>query len=103
MGGTNSSTYREIADAGPWIPLILLAIGWWIPVAAIIAVLFLAFRQFAYGMELTRNQFKGSLIFYYAPALVLYVAVLWSSYRAHASGKISWKGREYSVGTTGTR
>ena len=103
MGGTNSPMYREIADATPWIPLILLVLGWWIPVAAFIGIMFLAFRQFAYGMELARNQFKGSLIFYYAPALILYVAVLWSSYRAHASGKISWKGREYSVGTTGTR
>jgi hypothetical protein len=32
------------------------------------------------------------------PAVVLYVVVLWASYRSHAIGKIQWKGREYSVG-----
>lgn len=103
MGGSDKSVFREFADAIPWIPLVLLILGFRIPVAAFIGILFLAFRQFGYGMELTRNQFKGSLIFYYAAALVLYVAVLWASYRAHAKGKISWKGREYPVGAAGTR
>jgi glycosyltransferase involved in cell wall biosynthesis len=103
MGGTNQSVRREIADVIPWIPLVLLVLGFRIPIAAFLGVLFIAFRQFGYGMELTRNQFKGSFIFYYAPALVLYLGVLWASYRAHAKGKISWKGREYPVSAAGTR
>lgn len=103
MGGTNRSVLREFADAVPWIPFVLIVLGIRIPVAAFIGILFLAFRQFGYGMDLTRNQFKGSLIFYYAPAFVLYAAVLWASYRAHASGKVSWKGREYPVSAAGTR
>jgi hypothetical protein len=32
------------------------------------------------------------------PAVALYVAVLWASYRGHVKGRIQWKGREYSVG-----
>lgn len=103
MGGTNKSVLRELVDVVPWIPAVLLILGLRIPAAAFIGVLFLAFRQFGYGVELTRNQFKGSLIFYYAPALLLYAGVLWASCRAHASGKISWKGREYPVSAAGTR
>lgn len=103
MGGTNKSVLREFADAIPWIPLVLIILGIRIPVAALGGILLFTFRQFAYGADLTRNQFKGSLIFYYAPAFVLYAAVLWASYRAHASGKVSWKGREYPVSAAGTR
>ena len=103
MGGTNKSVLREFADAIPWIPIVLIILGIRIPVAAFVGILFLAFRQFGYGMDLTRNGFKGSLIFYYAPAFVLYAAVLWASYRAHAGGKVSWKGREYPVSAAGTR
>jgi hypothetical protein len=31
------------------------------------------------------------------PAVALYVGVLWASYRSHINGRITWKGREYSV------
>ncbi|GAC1621683.1 MAG: hydroxychlorobactene glucosyltransferase CruC [Candidatus Acidiferrum sp.] len=103
MGGTNQSVRKEMAGAIPWAPLLLLALGFRIPIAAFIGVLFLAFRQFGYGMELTRNRFKGSFIFYYAPAFLLYLGVLCASYRAHAKGKVSWKGREYPVSAAGTR
>jgi cellulose synthase/poly-beta-1,6-N-acetylglucosamine synthase-like glycosyltransferase len=98
MGGTNRSVLQEFSDAIPWIALVLFFLGIRIPVAALVGILFLAFRQFGYGIELTRNEFKGSLIFYYAPGFVLYAAVLWASYRAHARGKVLWKGREYAVG-----
>jgi hypothetical protein len=56
-------------------------------------------RQTSYGLNLARNHFPFSFIFYYVPAVALYLAVLWASYRSHVNGRIQWKGREYSVGT----
>lgn len=98
VGGTPWSVLREIESSLPWIPLLLILLGLKYPVLLFLGVLFLIVRQASYGLDLARNQYPFSLIFYYAPAAVLYVAVLWASYRSHIKGRIQWKGREYSVG-----
>jgi hypothetical protein len=58
-------------------------------------------RHAVYASTLLRNQFRGIDILYYMPAVLLYAGVLWASYRAHAKGKVAWKGREISVGAPG--
>jgi hypothetical protein len=76
---------------------LLLLAGWKYPFLLFIGVLFLIARQTSYGLDLARNQYPFSLIFYYVPAVLLYVGVLWASYRSHLNGRIEWKGREYSI------
>jgi glycosyltransferase involved in cell wall biosynthesis len=97
MGGTPWIVVRETESSLPWIPFLLLLAGWKYPFLLFIAVLFLIARQTSYGLDLARNQYPFSLIFYYVPAVVLYVGVLWASYRSHVNGRIEWKGREYSI------
>ena len=64
-------------------------------------VVLLLLRQLSYGLALTRNQFSFKYIMYYLPAVFLYAGVLWASHESYAKGKVSWKGREYSVGLGG--
>jgi glycosyltransferase involved in cell wall biosynthesis len=97
MGGTPWTVLRETESSLPWIPFLLLLAGWKYPFLLFIGVLFLIARQTSYGLDLARNQYPFSLIFYYVPAVLLYVGVLWASYRSHANGRIEWKGREYSI------
>ncbi len=98
MGGTPWAVVREMETSLPWIPCLLIVLGLKYPVLLFLGVLLLIARQTSYGFDLARNQYRFSFIFYYVPAVALYVAVLWASYRSHVNGKIEWKGREYSVG-----
>jgi len=98
MGGTPWAVFREMESNLPWIPLLLVVAGVKYPFLLFLGVLLLIARQTSYGLELARHQYPFSFIFYYAPAVALYVAVLWASYRSHVNGRIQWKGREYSVG-----
>jgi glycosyltransferase involved in cell wall biosynthesis len=98
MGGTPWAVIREMESNLPWIPLLLIAAGLKYPFLLFLGVLLLIARQTSYGLDLARNQYPFSFIFYYMPAVALYVAVLWASYRSHVNGRIQWKGREYSVG-----
>lgn len=98
IGGTPWSVFREMELSLPWIPFLLILAGLRFPILLFLGVLFLIVRQTAYGLDLARNQYPFSFICYYVPAVVLYVAVLWASYRCHVNGRIEWKGREYSVG-----
>src|SRR6266446_5622548 len=98
MGGTPWTVFREIESSLPWAALLLIALGLKFPFLLFLGVLLLIARQTAYGLELARNQYPFSFIFYYVPAVALYIAVLWASYRSHVNGRIQWKGREYSVG-----
>jgi glycosyltransferase involved in cell wall biosynthesis len=99
MGGSPWAVFREVESSLPWIPLLLIVAGPKYPLLLFLGVLFLIARQTSYGLDLARNHFPFSFIFYYVPAVALYVAVLWASYRSHVKGRIQWKGREYSVGT----
>jgi glycosyltransferase involved in cell wall biosynthesis len=98
MGGTPWAVFRELESNLPWIPFLLILIGLKFPFLLFLGVLFLIARQTSYGLDLARNHFPFSFIFYYVPAVLLYVGVLWASYRSHVNGRIAWKGREYSIG-----
>ena len=99
MGGSAAATYREFLAAVPWIPFLLILIGLWTPFALMAGLVLLLVRQAGYGLDLRSNQFGGSLILYYVPAVMIYSGVLLGSYRAYARGKVAWKGREISVET----
>src|SRR5438093_8372401 len=98
FGGTPWAAFREIESSLPWIPLLLILIGLKFPLVFFFGVLLLLGRQTIYGLELVRNHFPFSFIFYYVPAAVLYSGVLLASYRSHVKGRIEWKGREYAIG-----
>jgi glycosyltransferase involved in cell wall biosynthesis len=98
MGGTPWAVFREMESNLPWIPFLLIVLGLKYPFLLFLGVLFLIVRQTSYGLDLLRNQYPFSFIFYYVPGLALYIGVLWASYRGHVNGRIQWKGREYSVG-----
>jgi cellulose synthase/poly-beta-1,6-N-acetylglucosamine synthase-like glycosyltransferase len=101
LGGTPKNTFRELRTVVPWIPLLLVLIGIKVPFALLAGLFFLLVRQAGYGSALASNHFRRSYILYYISGMVLYAGVLWASYRAHAKGKVAWKGREVSVGVPG--
>jgi glycosyltransferase involved in cell wall biosynthesis len=98
MGGTPWAVFREMESNLPWIPFLVIVLGLKFPFLFFLGVLLLLARQTSYGLDLSRNQYPFSFIFYYVPAVALYVGVLWVSYRSYVNGRIQWKGREYSVG-----
>jgi len=98
IGGTPWALIRELESNLPWIPFLLIVLGLKYPFLIFLGVLLFIARQTSYGLDLARNHFPFSFIFYYVPAVALYVAVLWASYRSHVNGRIVWKGREYAVG-----
>src|SRR5260370_40089448 len=100
MGGIPGAVFGEMESTLPRIPLVVIALGLKFPFLFFVGVLLLIARQTSYGLDLARNQSPFSFIFYYVPAVALYVGVLWASYRGHVNGTIQWKGREYSVGAT---
>ncbi len=101
MGGTSGSVFSEFESAFPWMILVVLLIGIKVPIAVFAGVMLLLLRQLAYGLALSRNHFPFKLIIYYLPAVFLYAGALWASHESYAKGKVSWKGREYTVGVAG--
>ena len=97
MGGSTGSVFAEFESAFPWMILVILIIGIKLPVAIFAGVILLLLRQVSYGMALSRNHFPFKYIIYYLPAIFLYAGVLWASHESYAKGKVTWKGREYSV------
>jgi glycosyltransferase involved in cell wall biosynthesis len=98
IGGTPWALVRELESNLPWIPFLLIVLGLKYPFLIFLGVLLFIARQTSYGLDLARNQYPFSFIFYYVPAVALYLAVLWASYRSHINGRIVWKGREYAIG-----
>ena len=98
MGGTPWAFFRELESNLPWIPFLLILLGLKFPFLLFLGVLLLIARQTSYGLDLARNHFPFSFIKYYVPGVLLYVGVLWASYRSHVNGRIACKGREYSIG-----
>lgn len=97
IGGTQRAMYSEMDDVLPWMILMILLLGIKIPFALFIGVVLLLGRQIQYGRQLGRNHYPFSFIVFYVPAVTLYIAVLWASYRGHQRGTVQWKGREYRV------
>ncbi|HMI53087.1 MAG TPA: glycosyltransferase family A protein [Candidatus Saccharimonadales bacterium] len=102
IGGTPKAVFGELAGVIPWVAILALLVGLKYPMSLLAGVLLLLMRQTIYGGELRRNQYPYSLILYYVPAVALYGGVLLASWRSHARGKVSWKGREYSLEPSGT-
>jgi cellulose synthase/poly-beta-1,6-N-acetylglucosamine synthase-like glycosyltransferase len=98
MGGSTGSVFAEFESAFPWMILVILIIGIKLPVAMFAGVILLLLRQVSYGMALSRNHFPFKYIIYYLPGIFLYAGVLWASHESYAKGKVTWKGREYTVG-----
>jgi glycosyltransferase involved in cell wall biosynthesis len=98
MGGTPWTVVCEMESTLPWIPFLLMVLGLKFPFLLFLGILFLIARQTIYGLDLARNHYPFSFIYYYVPAAFLYAGVLWASYRSHMKGRIAWKGREYSIG-----
>jgi glycosyltransferase involved in cell wall biosynthesis len=101
MGGTTGAVFSECESAFPWMILVVLLIGIKMPIATFAGVVLLLLRQLSYGLALTRNHFPFKFIIYYVPAVFLYAVALWASHESYAKGKVSWKGREYPVGSPG--
>ena len=101
VGGTPGAAYRELFSVVPWIPVVLVVLGWKVPIALVAGLGLLVARHALYASTLLRNQFRGIHILYYIPAALLYASVLWASYRAYSQGVVEWKGRRISVGTAG--
>jgi glycosyltransferase involved in cell wall biosynthesis len=97
IGGTPKAVYRELFSVVPWIPFALLILGLKAPIAFVAGLGLLVARHAVYASTLLRNQFRGKHILYYVPAVFLYAAVLWASYRAHVRGVVEWKGRRISL------
>ncbi|HLZ92592.1 MAG TPA: glycosyltransferase [Candidatus Acidoferrum sp.] len=97
VGGTPGTVYREMFAVLPWISLALLIVGFQVPIALVAAAGLLLASHAVYAGTLLRNQFRGIYILYYIPAVLLYAAVLWASYRAYAQGFVRWKGRPVAV------
>ena len=97
IGGTPRSVLSELDAALPWMVVLVFLVGIKVPWALFLGVLLLLARQLSYGAELARNGYPFSYITYYLPAIVLYVGVLFASYRAHAKGRVVWKGRQYET------
>ena len=70
---------REFYAGGAIDASLLIAIGIFMPFALMAGVVLLLVRQAGYRLELPVNQYRGSLILYYVPAVVLYAGVLWAS------------------------
>jgi glycosyltransferase involved in cell wall biosynthesis len=100
MGGTTGSVFSEFESALPWMILVILIIGIKLPIATFAGVILLLLRQLTYGLALSRNHFPFKYIIYYLPAIFMYAGVLWASHESYAKGKVTWKGREYSVGVS---
>ncbi len=100
MGGTTGAVFSEFESAFPWMILVILIIGMKLPVAMFAGVILLLLRQLSYGAALSRNHFPFKYIIYYLPAVFMYAGVLWASHESYAKGKVTWKGREYSVGVS---
>jgi glycosyltransferase involved in cell wall biosynthesis len=104
MGGNPRAAKAEVARALLPILLVLLAmagvagITGSILLAATVLGMGLAGILIAYDAELESSGFSPRLLVYGLPGRMLFVAVLWASYRSHRSGRLEWKGRAYPAG-----
>jgi glycosyltransferase involved in cell wall biosynthesis len=99
LGGSRSGVLRELLAVVPWLPLVLLALGLLNKVFLVLGLIFLAGRHAAYAALLHKNGFPMARALYYLPAVALYATALAASASNYVRGKVTWKGREYPVGT----
>jgi glycosyltransferase involved in cell wall biosynthesis len=101
MGGTPRSAAWEIFTVFPLIPFVMMSFGvlHWIFLVA--GLTLLAGRHIRYAVTLRANQKDYQGIQYYVPAVFMYCAALFASWRRYSKGSVIWKGREYPVGSVG--
>lgn len=104
VGGTPMAVALETTRA--LLPPVLIILGallfaWksdqWDPASyvGLVACLFFLIQE---AWKYRRNGFQARLVAYAPVGILLYVVVLWASYRAHRNGSLQWKGRAYPVG-----
>lgn len=101
LGGTSRDAGRELRSVVPWIPLLLLLLGPWHLIFAVLGAALLAGRHAAYAAVLRRNRIPLARTLYYLLGVALYAAALLNSEWRYAHGRVSWKGREYPVKNSG--
>ena len=106
LGGTGEHAARELFVALPWVAALFFILGIFVPGNA--RLVFLAFgivdlaaRHVGYGRQLILNRYPPKLIVYYAPACLLYTAVVLASAWNYRRGRVVWRGRTYPVGGRG--
>ncbi|HEV2617247.1 MAG TPA: glycosyltransferase [Candidatus Acidoferrales bacterium] len=104
LGGTRKSILQELFLAVPWPAIVFVVAGIIVrgrPGLCLdaLGILWLAASHVAYARELRRNRYSARFIIYYVPGVFLYAAVAAASAWKYWRGTISWKGREYPVGT----
>jgi hypothetical protein len=107
MGASQSALHREMFTAiAEVLPTLLAGVAFWVLTKSV----FFELAVLAAGSigitarsqsELAANGYPRSLAWYAPPGRLLFLGVLWASYRGHKRGKLKWKGREYPVGTPG--
>ena len=106
VGGTRESMVSETKDA--LAPIMVIALLWMIGVLALIkSALYTAMVLggvllglfIGPALDLKQNGFPGRLVIYGIPGRILFVGVVWASYRSHRNGRLQWKGRAYPVDT----
>jgi len=103
LGGTRSGALKEILFAFPWPAIVFIVAGIIVQARAglwfvVLGILWLVACHAAYARALQRNRYSARFIIYYVPGVCLYAATVAASCGKHRRGKITWKGREYSVG-----
>jgi glycosyltransferase involved in cell wall biosynthesis len=106
MGGDLRAIAVEITIALAPILLLVAMVGvvWWLRndwhLGVLTALIGFGIWHWLYSRELKRNQFASGLAWYGIPGKLLYAAVLFASFISHRKGVLTWKGREYPVGTS---
>jgi len=103
LGGTRSGALKEILFAFPWPAIVFIVAGIIVQARAglwfvVLGILWLVACHAAYARALQRNRYSARFIIYYVPGVCLFAATVAASCGKHRRGKITWKGREYSVG-----
>jgi cellulose synthase/poly-beta-1,6-N-acetylglucosamine synthase-like glycosyltransferase len=107
MGASKSALRHEALVAiAEFLPTLLAGAAVWLVTQSVVfemGVLAAGFSGISARSrsELGDNNYPLSLAWYAVPGRLLFLGVLWASYRSHKSGKLEWKGREYPVGTPG--
>jgi cellulose synthase/poly-beta-1,6-N-acetylglucosamine synthase-like glycosyltransferase len=107
MGGTFAALCHEMfVTAWPIVAMLIAAIvGGILARSSLVGLATLALAAFGASINdagvLKMNQYPMGLARYAILGRLLFIGILWASYRRHKSGKLEWKGRAYPVGTPG--
>lgn len=107
MGGTPEAVKSESARALlPMVLAVIAAAAAWVAsgsgvwASSVLAAGLLGLLS-GYSLELHRSGFSPGLAIYCIPGRMIFVAMLWASYRGHRAGRLEWKGRAYPADTPG--